>query len=59
MIAETDRALEMREAAYPPVLYVPIDDVDLHLCDEAITTPGARTKARPPTTTSSTATEPT
>ena len=31
VIAETDRALEMREAAYPPVLYVPIDDVDQHL----------------------------
>jgi uncharacterized protein (DUF427 family) len=28
VIAETDRALEMREAAYPPVLYVPFDDVD-------------------------------
>ena len=30
VIAETDRALEMREAAYPAVLYVPIDDVDQH-----------------------------
>jgi uncharacterized protein (DUF427 family) len=30
VIAETDRALEMREAAYPPVLYIPIDDVDQH-----------------------------
>jgi uncharacterized protein (DUF427 family) len=28
VIAETDLALEMREAAYPPVLYVPIEDVD-------------------------------
>ena len=28
LIAETDRALEMREASYPPVLYVPLDDVD-------------------------------
>ena len=28
VIAETDRALEMREAAYPPVLYIPLDDVD-------------------------------
>jgi uncharacterized protein (DUF427 family) len=28
VIAETDRALEMREAAYPAVLYVPIDDVE-------------------------------
>jgi uncharacterized protein (DUF427 family) len=28
VIAETDRALEMREASYPPVLYVRLDDVD-------------------------------
>jgi uncharacterized protein (DUF427 family) len=28
VIAETDRALELREAAYPPVLYVPIENVD-------------------------------
>jgi uncharacterized protein (DUF427 family) len=28
VIAETDRALEMREASYPTVLYVPCDDVD-------------------------------
>ena len=28
VVAETNRALEMREASYPPVLYVPLDDVD-------------------------------
>ncbi len=28
VVAETDRALELREASYPPVLYVPLDDVD-------------------------------
>jgi uncharacterized protein (DUF427 family) len=28
VIAETTRALEMREAAYPAVLYIPLDDVD-------------------------------
>jgi len=28
LIAETDRALELREAAYPPVLYIPLEDVD-------------------------------
>ncbi len=28
VIAETDRALEMQEASYPPVFYVPFDDVD-------------------------------
>ncbi len=28
VMAETDRALEMREATYPPVLYIPLDDVD-------------------------------
>jgi len=28
LIAETDRALELREANYPPVLYVPFADVD-------------------------------
>jgi uncharacterized protein (DUF427 family) len=31
VIAETDRALEMREAAYAPVFYVPLDDVDQRL----------------------------
>ena len=29
IVAETDRALELREAAYPPVLYIPLEDVDL------------------------------
>jgi uncharacterized protein (DUF427 family) len=28
VIAETDRALEMHEASYPTVFYVPLDDVD-------------------------------
>jgi uncharacterized protein (DUF427 family) len=28
VIAESDRALEMREAAYPTVFYLPFDDVD-------------------------------
>ncbi len=31
VIAETERALELREASYPPVLYVPLDDVDQRL----------------------------
>ena len=31
VIAETDRALEMREASYPPVLYIPLEDIDRHL----------------------------
>jgi uncharacterized protein (DUF427 family) len=31
VIAETDRALEMREASYPPVMYIPLDDVDRRL----------------------------
>jgi uncharacterized protein (DUF427 family) len=31
MVAETDQALEMREASYPPVLYVPLGDVDQDL----------------------------
>ncbi len=31
VIAETSRALEMREASYPTVFYVPIDDVDQRL----------------------------
>jgi uncharacterized protein (DUF427 family) len=35
VIAATDRALEMREAAYPAVLYVPVDDVDQHLLRES------------------------
>jgi uncharacterized protein (DUF427 family) len=28
LIAETDRAVELREASYPPVLYIPIDDLN-------------------------------
>jgi uncharacterized protein (DUF427 family) len=31
VIAETDRALEMREASYRPVMYIPLDDVDRRL----------------------------
>jgi uncharacterized protein (DUF427 family) len=31
VIADTSRALEMREASYPAVLYIPIDDVDRRL----------------------------
>ncbi|MEQ9813362.1 MAG: DUF427 domain-containing protein [Azospirillaceae bacterium] len=29
VLAESDRALELREAGYPPVLYLPRQDVDL------------------------------
>jgi uncharacterized protein (DUF427 family) len=28
VIAQSIRAYEMREASYPPVLYVPVDDID-------------------------------
>jgi uncharacterized protein (DUF427 family) len=28
VIAETDRALELRESDYPPVLYIPLADVN-------------------------------
>jgi uncharacterized protein (DUF427 family) len=28
LVAETDRALELREATYPSVLYIPLEDVD-------------------------------
>jgi uncharacterized protein (DUF427 family) len=31
VIAETDRALEMQEASYAPVFYVPLEDVDRRL----------------------------
>lgn len=31
VIAESDRALDLREANYPSVLYLPIEDVDQHL----------------------------
>jgi uncharacterized protein (DUF427 family) len=30
VIAETDGALEMHEASYAPVMYIPLDDVDRH-----------------------------
>jgi uncharacterized protein (DUF427 family) len=28
LVAETDRALELREATYPSVFYIPLEDVD-------------------------------
>jgi uncharacterized protein (DUF427 family) len=31
VIAETSQAIEMHEAAYPPVFYIPLDDVNRHL----------------------------
>ncbi len=31
LIAETDRALELRESNYPPVLYIPLGDVNQQL----------------------------
>jgi uncharacterized protein (DUF427 family) len=31
VVAETDRALEMHEASYPPVFYIPLEDVDRRL----------------------------
>jgi uncharacterized protein (DUF427 family) len=31
VIAETSQAIEMHEASYPPVFYIPLDDVDGHL----------------------------
>jgi len=30
-VADSRRALELREADYPPVLYIPRDEADLHL----------------------------
>jgi uncharacterized protein (DUF427 family) len=31
LIAETDRAIELREAGYPPMLYIPIEDLNQKL----------------------------
>jgi len=31
LIAETDQAIELREAGYPPVLYIPIGDLNQKL----------------------------
>ena len=31
VIADTDHALELREASYPPVFYIPLGDVDQNL----------------------------
>jgi uncharacterized protein (DUF427 family) len=33
LIAKTDRALVLREASYPPVYYVPLDDVDAEVLE--------------------------
>jgi uncharacterized protein (DUF427 family) len=35
VIAQTDRPLEMHEASYPAVFYIPLDDVDQHLLRES------------------------
>ncbi|MBK1658506.1 DUF427 domain-containing protein [Paracraurococcus ruber] len=31
VVAETDRALQLQEASYPPVLYIPREDADMAL----------------------------
>lgn len=33
VIVDTDRALVLREASYPPVLYVPLDEVDTEVLE--------------------------
>jgi len=35
VVAETTRALTLRESDYPPVLYVPRDDVDMSLLERS------------------------
>lgn len=42
VVAETDAALELREASYPPALYVPRDDLD-----ESVFRPSAATSYCP------------
>ena len=37
-VADTTRALELREASYPPVYYVPLADVDHHALRPSETT---------------------
>jgi len=37
VVAETRRALTLREATYPPVQYIPIDDVDRELLERTET----------------------
>jgi uncharacterized protein (DUF427 family) len=32
-VVDTDRALVLREASYPPVFYVPLDDVDTEVLE--------------------------
>lgn len=34
-LAETDRALTLKEASYPPVFYIPFDDVDQALLERS------------------------
>ena len=33
VVVETDRALVLREASYPPVFYVPLEDVDTEVLE--------------------------
>jgi uncharacterized protein (DUF427 family) len=37
ILAETARALELREGSYPPVIYVPREDVAMELMDRSAT----------------------
>lgn len=37
ILAETERALELREGSYPPVIYIPREDVAMELLDRSDT----------------------
>lgn len=37
ILAETSRALELREGSYPPVIYIPREDVAMELMDRSPT----------------------
>ena len=37
VIGESDNALTLQEASYPPVLYVPVDDLDRSLLSTTVT----------------------
>ena len=49
VIARSDNALTLREASYPPVQYVPIDDVDRGALRPTDHGPTAPIRATPPT----------
>lgn len=49
VVASSKQALELREASYPPVLYLPLQDIYLEHFEKSATTTHCRSRGMPPT----------